>query len=59
MQSTLQESVIKSKVNASLGQSSTKSNLLRGTQLLNERFLLQWAKDNHCDYLEVPVSTIG
>ena len=35
--------------------SSYKGGLVRGAQLLNERFLAMWSKDNYRDYLQVRV----
>ncbi len=37
--------------------SSYKGGLIRGTQLLNERFLSMWAKDNYRDYLNSNTGT--
>lgn len=41
------------------GFNTYKGALLRGTQLLNEKFVAAWTKDNYCDYLAplVAVST--
>jgi hypothetical protein len=33
------------------GFNTYKGALLRGTQLLNEKFVAAWTKDNYCDYL--------
>jgi hypothetical protein len=38
-----------------MSQSSQKAGLIRGSQVLNERFLNMWAKDGHRDYLAPPV----
>lgn len=53
IQATVQEQVS----NRGTTGSTTKGGLLKGAQVLNERFLLLWAKDGHRDYLNMPVSS--
>lgn len=55
IQTSIQEQVSKSG-SIMNSQSSQKVNLLRGSQILNERFLNQWGKDQHRDYLSTPVN---
>ena len=38
------------------GQSTYKGGLLRGSQLLNEKFILQWQDDGFQDYLGPPAA---
>lgn len=57
IQSSVQEQVSKpgSILNS---QSSQKVSLMRGSQVLNERFLNLWAKDGHRDYLSPPAEVV-
>lgn len=41
------------------GFNTYKGALLRGTQLLNEKFVAAWTKDNYCDYLAPLVAVSG
>lgn len=52
IQATVQEQVSNK---GTVVSSTTKGGLLKGAQVLNERFLLLWAKDQHRDYLNTPV----
>lgn len=56
IQASVQEQV--QRAGSQMTQASQKAGLIRGSQVLNERFLSQWAKDGHRDYLAPPVCVI-
>ena len=58
VQGVVQEQVNKGKCSVANAQNTSKGNIVRGTQLLNEKFLNLWSKDGHRDYLDAPVGFI-
>lgn len=56
IQASVQEQVQRS--GTQMTQSLQKAGLIRGSQVLNERFLNMWHKDGNRDYLATPVSDV-
>lgn len=45
------QTTVKAQIKGTSTQSSYKGGLIRGSQMLNERFITSWIKDGYCDYL--------